>query len=295
MKNINTLDFALFSATIYRFFPHLSWETHERLFEEYLTYHSRYNYKIEDVEPIRGKFPEQPGLLTTFHLGNHVQIPYALVEANIDFDILIDRSIYYRYEEPLKRANESLVQKGKKPVQFYFSDDPKLIFRIKELIHAGRHLLIFADGNGGQRLKDPKQELVKVPFFASHLWVRKGIPVLAKLFNIPIYPLMPETYKTCSFLEFTAPLYPLKTLTYEDAILSIMRSLYQQLEEFIASNPMLWECWSYLYRNGMIQVDEESKPINYKPAFSGKHMLKIFHQGENLWVDRKHFAVIKNM
>lgn len=149
MNQYQDFQFAFFSANLFQYLPAISWTEHQSLFEKYNEYHLARPIPERWAGTINGFRPIKPGIIATFHLGNHLELPIALVEAGYSFDLLIDQPTYERYHDTLEVANQRLNKMGKEEVKFLLSEDRNLFFKIKDSIRRERHLLIFADGNGG--------------------------------------------------------------------------------------------------------------------------------------------------
>ena len=286
---------AFFSANLHQYMPDLPWAEHHRYFRQYQLYHQPKPIPAVSKSTVNGCYPNEPGILATFHLGNHTQLPIALVDADLVFDILIDQPTYDRYRERFDLANQLLVSKGKEPIKFLLSEDRHLFFKVKDSIGRGRHLLIFADGNAGQDHADYRRDLLPIPFFSGTLWVKKGIPILSRLLGIPIYPLYSMASGPDQTLEFGEPIFTdLRSNRLSDAA-RVLGDLYHLLNLRIAHDPMQWECWLYLHRNGMLKIADQEIDHPRKPDLNAEYIDTVRLGREVFWFDKKKYYLFRSV
>src|SRR5690606_25018700 len=185
----STWEFALFSANVHSFFPDISWEEHGTIYENWKTYHMPTKRLVEIDEMLRNQMKTlAPGILTLFHLGNHLESPVALADSGLIFDIILDPEVYLKSESVLTKMLQNLNDLGRGNYRFLFSNDPHLLLKCRGSLQSRKHILIFADGSSGTAVGG-KDNRIKIPFFANYLNCKVGIPTLAFLFKVQIYPL----------------------------------------------------------------------------------------------------------
>jgi len=288
-------QFAFFSANLHQYIPDLPWAAHHKYFRQYHHYHQPKAIPVNSKSKVNGYCPNEPGILATFHLGNHTQLPVALVDAGFLFDILIDQPTYDRYRKPLELANRRLVAKGNDPIRFLLSEDRNLFFKIRESIRRGRHMLIFADGNGGQDNNDLKKDLLPIPFFSGILWVKKGIPVLSRLLKIPTYPLLSTIEDHDQILEFCEPIFTDSRLNRLSDAERVLNHLYRLLFLRIAHDPMQWECWLYLHRNGMLKIEDQAINLPEKPDLYAEYIDTVRIGRQVFLFDKKKYYLFRSV
>lgn len=245
--NINSWSFALFSAHIHRYLPLLPWEEHSALYQRWKSHHeprpveSVLQWDIASLESLRTGTPR---ILVLFHLGMHAQIPQLLAEQGILFDLLLDRKVFVRYRTLLADLLTVKVEKGD-CYRFLMSDDPQVLLKARSTIRAGRHLLVFADGNSGT--SDLIDRKAKIDFLAAELYVRKGIGLLSALLRTPILPVSHQMDENKLHLIIAAAIGQRPDEQREHYVQRSMQQLYDFLGAEICAEPWCWECWGYLH------------------------------------------------
>jgi hypothetical protein len=214
----------------------------------------------------------------------HAHIPRVLAENNIQFDILMDRKVFTKHQEEMSSLQDLCDEKGMS-YRFLISDDPRVLLKARTTILAGRHLLIFADGNSG--ISDSLDRKLKVNFLKSSIFVRKGIAVLSFLLQIPIVPLSHEvnTDRNCLFIGET--IQRLKHEKREDYILRSMKMLFHFLANQIKDEPWRWECWTYLQDLNCYKI-RPRKAVNFDLELEENIQIQL--DGRNGIFNRKYFC-----
>lgn len=288
---------AFFSANLHQYLPEIPWQDHPKLFQWHQDYHrprpiSRGN--IHDV--FRALTPDasaQPGLLAAFHLGAHTALPVSLARSGIDFDILIDRQVHHRYQEALTQTDQELMRSGRTATGFYYSDDPRLFFQIRKSLRSGRHILIYVDGNGGANTKEKISSLLEVPFFSGTLWLRQGIAVLARMLQVPIYPLLNGTIRDQCLVQMLPAIWADAALSREMDTRRILRLLYGELENWLEREGLMhWECWRYLHYNGMLRPDSSAQNSSFcLPNPLPEYIVPLVHPAGHFWMDKSRYVI----
>ena len=287
---LSNWEFALFSANIHAFFPALSWEEHDQLYDNWRSYHipTKRSLEIDDVQKEVLKTLD-PGILTLFHLGNHLESPVALADSGLVFDIVLDHEVYRKSQNVLSEMLQKLNNLDKGEYHFLFSDDPHLLLKCRSTFKNGKHILIFADGSSGTEAGG-KDQRVKIPFFTSYVNCKGGIPALAFFFKVQIYPLLTSNKDTIvSKLQLYPIISPEENHNKEDFTTIALTKLYKMLEIAIHNNPWRWECWSYLHSNGMLNSTIESETIQVR---QGPYIFVNARNGYYLF-DRRYYSAQK--
>ncbi|WP_313157319.1 hypothetical protein [Sphingobacterium multivorum] len=240
-------SYALFSAHLHRYMPRLKWEQHQFIYQQWCNYHlpkPLHSNLIWNTDAIESLPEAEPSILVLYHLGMHAYIPQILAENNIQFDILMDRKVFAKHQEEMSALRDLCHEKGTLH-SFLMSDDPSVLLKARTTMRAGRHLLIFADGNSGT--KDTLERKLKVSFLESSIYVRKGIAVLSFLLQMPIVPLAHSVKDGRYYLFMGEEIFRLSHESREDYLLRSMQLLFQFLANQIKDEPWRWECWAYLH------------------------------------------------
>lgn len=287
---LSNWEFALFSANVHSFFPALSWEEHDHLYDKWRIYHkpTKRSVELDDVHKEALK-TLAPGILTLFHLGNHLESPVALADSGLVFDIVLDQEVYRKSQNLLNEMLQKLNILGKGDYRFLFSNDAHLLLKCRSSFKKGKHILIFADGSSGTGAGG-KNQRIKIPFFASYLNCKQGIPALAFLFKVQIYPLLTSDKNTnVSKLQLQTIISPNENQKKEDFTRIALTKLYKMLETAIQKDPWRWECWSYLHSNGMLNSAIESQT---KQVHQGPYIFVNTRNGYYLF-DRRYYSAQK--
>lgn len=300
MDSKQTMQFAFFSANLHQYLPEIPWSAHAHYFQQYKQHHRPKAIPTNSRRgcTLTGDLPERPGLITTFHLGDHAQLPIALVDVGMCFDIVIDQPTYERNKEAFRIATRRVVERGGEAIRFLFSADRQLFFKIRDSLRRGRHVLIFIDGNKGAQTPAPTEDLTPVPFFSGRLWVKRGAAVLSRLLGVPIHPLTTHPDAELQVLNFHPPLFGDPSRAKESDSERILGHLYRLLELEISDQPMRWECWTYLHQIGMLRMDQQPRDFIERPvlgpALDAEYMERIQVNGEEFWLDRKNYHLFRS-
>jgi len=256
-KPISDWDFALFSANLHQYLPEISWENHTTVYEQWKEWH--YGNVVrnaildgDELDQIR-KLP--PGVLVLFHTGYHMQQPLSLAKAGLLFDIILDRTVYTRSKLVFDHLQQEMNRDGL-VYQYLFSEDASLLLRVRNSLRQGRHILVFADGSSGTPIAG-KDDRIMVPFLDGQLHLKKGIPLMAHVFKVSLYPILSvatrRNVKMVLQKEITARMGEDRS----EFIFRGVRELFSVLEPMLRNAPWQWECWPYLHTNGMLKLIDE--------------------------------------
>lgn len=300
---------AFFSANLHQYLPEIPWREHPALFKLHQNHHqARPISEGNAMEVFTALHPNslvQPGLLAAFHLGAHTKLPVSLARSRVEFDILIDRQVHHRYRAALSKTDDELVRSGLSPTMFFYSDDPRLFFQIRRSLRSGRHILIFVDGNGGMDTEEGMASLLDIPFFRGTLWLRQGIAVLARVLQVPIYPILNGRKVDQSQFQVLPPIKADTSLPREADAKRILKMLYAELEKtLIREGFMCWECWRYLHTNGMLRMESfmyppHSDALKFRPDSASKfhsnsvpeYIVPLDHPLGHFWMDKSRYEI----
>ncbi|PRD45536.1 hypothetical protein [Sphingobacterium haloxyli] len=254
MYTFNSWSFALFSANLHRYLPKLDWPQHETVYINWKDHHRKkpldelLNKREIDVQVLESF--RDPAIITLFHLGDHLVWPVLLAQNGIRFNVILDRVVYLDAKGLFDQLLIKLGAYGHAP-ELLFSDDRALLLKIRSRIADGQHLLCFADGaSGSETVK--KDERLPIRFLEGTLWLKKGIPFISHLFDMPVISLLPQGIGDIEQLQFHKTILPVSYEDREVYLLRCLQQLYGSLEKKIKNEPHLWECWGYLHQNGML-------------------------------------------
>ncbi len=255
-RPVSNWDFALFSANLHKYLPEIGWNEHPVIYTRWKDHHAGQTNldlcpPLSDMERLR-LLPT--GILLLFHLGHHLQLPIRLAQAGLQFDIVLDRAVYLQSPQLFDRLQGEMNGQGGE-YRYLFSDDTSLLLRVRERLRSGRHLLIFVDGASGAAVS-AKDKRVAIPFLHGELLLKKGIPLMAYLFGIAIYPLLCEDMPHGRQYALQEAIRTRKGETRDAFIYRTLCQCYAMLGKALHRQPWIWECWPYLHTNGMLQVTD---------------------------------------
>ena len=241
---------AIFSAHLHHFLPNIPWCNHDDLYEKFVGYHKpkkQPNIQIHDNANKEKILNTAPSIFCLYHLGFHSETVLTLGKIGVNFDLLLDRDVYELNKSVFIEIQTKLKSNGLE-YKFLFSDDPKVLLKIRTTIKECRHVLVFADGNSGA--SDNNNHLLKVQFFKGSLFVRQGITMISHILGVCILPLTLENKDGKFLFNIGNEINPRLWNNRVEYIKEGMQLLYKYLEEQIVSAPWKWECWNYIHDNG---------------------------------------------
>lgn len=287
MKPLDTWNFALFSAHIHHFLPHIAWDRHPILYRQWKRYHSHENRLFDDSNMDLSKAVDwldlSPGILLLFHLGDHLFWPQKLAQKGVVFDLLMDRVVYEKNATKLRKLQDLCTVNGVKS-SYFFSDEPMLIFKMRSSIKQGRHILIFADGTSSASAVDKR---IDVQFLASSIAVKPGIAAISYVLKCPLYAMHSKVIGNRLLLDLPT-IFCTDTLINRDIyIAQTMQKLFDGLAGELLLHPYRWECWGYLHSNGMWHLPEGK--IEVGSQFD--HLLKLPKKNGIAFFDRINYQL----
>ncbi|WP_411971957.1 hypothetical protein ACLCDV_18915 [Sphingobacterium sp. Lzh-3] len=287
--NKHSWTYALFSAHIHRYLPALPWAEHSTLYQRWKAYHQPQPFHATlhwDTSLLGSLQSGPPRILVLFHLGMHAFLPQVLAEAGIQFDLLLDRKVFARHQTLFAALQQERQEQGA-CFRFLMSDDPQVLLKARSAIKAGRHLLIFADGNSGT--SDQIDKKVKISFLANDLFVRKGIALLSALLGTSILPISHRTVAGKQQLLLGTAIEQLPNEKREIYIQRSMQLLYDFLADQIRNEPWRWECWGYLHKLNCYQI-EAFQQAEFDLASEGN--ISIVLEGRKGVFNREYFCCL---
>lgn len=254
----NTMDFAFFSANLHHFVPSIPWTEYESLYSIFNGYHKPRNHNQYTVDITGSEQLETTGILAVFHLGQHELLPLFLAQAGIEFDILISRNVFERHNHSL-RAHRDAFGSHNKRFNFLFAEDRNIVLDLRRSLRAGRHVLVFADGNLGS--ENMRLNMIGVDFLAAQLQVRTGIAFLSHLLQVPVYPIVDQLKAQQLQIKFETSIWPWQNESRTRYITCCMQQLFNKLEKRLRGQWTDWSCWNSMHRNGMLLLKNKDLPL----------------------------------
>src|SRR5690606_11875362 len=271
-----------------RYLPNISWEQHQTIYRKWKNYHlERPLSTLVETRIVPAKLSkafQSPCIINLFHLSDHLVWPVLLAKNGVRFNVLLDRTVYVNAKVVLNQLLQELSAYGHTP-ELLFSDDKALLLKIRSRKACGQHLLCFADGASGAS-SSKKDERIPITFFEGTLWLKKGIPFISHLFEMPVVSLLPHTVGNMQQLEVNKTVSPAPNEFREVYMQRCLHELYDRLEKNIKKSPYLWECWGYLHQNGVLGEISDNQYVDGLGAD-----VQIFWQDKMIVFDRLNYAV----
>ena len=296
-KRDSMYPFSLFSANLKRFMSHLDMSQYENAYKNVL-----FNQRLASLEQYYRtcllnthiintgninldaiKNDTKPQIFATFHTGSYRLLNSYLYEKGFKSVLIVRGKVFEEQLESIfNEVKPTLKSKKESDIIILDANDRRSIFRMKQLISEGYKLTVYLDGNTGvndEKGKFSKSHL-KIPFFESEIYIRKGIGQLAYLLGADIIPVI--SYKDVNLInniEFF-PQINFKDYPNKEFIEESIKICYSHLEDNLHQRPWQWECWTYIHnwinRDNLSYSNKISKQntlntSKFKPFYLGKN------------------------
>lgn len=283
--NLQSYYFALFSANINKFLPHIKKSDYKRLFFETiycqhcsaLEQNSKKYLKNSKIinnskfEITNGKISENI-IFATFHLGSYRTIISYLYESGFKVALIIDDSVFTSQLDAFKDTVKNIL-KGKTNSDLIILNvkERTSIIKLKQLVENGYVMAVYLDGNSGINIEAQNfsKSYIPIHFLNQSINVKYGVGKLAFILNAKIIPILSyrtnndennntiEIFKEISIYDFE---------NKEDFSKKSIEYCYSLLEKNLLKHPTQWECWGYIHkwfnRDTETLFNEPSKSIS---------------------------------
>jgi len=222
------------------------------------------------------KYLAKPGIVATYHVGSYRLIGRWLMQQKLPFVLLVatrvtKQTAFSTYLQRNKRQGFQLP-----PI--LLAEDPHVIRKMCNYIKQGFYILTYVDGGRGCFTDIDLDRLAPVPFFSGKLYIHRGIPLLARLAECPIYPIVvPRTTAHVPKLIAHDPIYVAWDENTLDHLNAVLCKLFGILQDTLTQSVYLhqWEHWlsgqptGRYRRNKKLRI-EEGNAHRYFPYRSTK-------------------------
>lgn len=252
------LDYALFCANLWHFYPQASPNEYPRLYGEVLDMQRQAylrqpikglgNMDTDSLNETLARIKKSPGIICTYHTGAYRQICWLLAQAGIPYTLLLSAAAIKRQETELRREYAQMAAPyGPDGFNLLDAERPSVIREMCRALARGHNIVAYVDGNTGAADKNSRN-LMEIPFLNGRLQVRKGIASLSHLSRKPIYPILNSRAQNgSSVFSTSAPLWPTLNESRADYEVRVTSRLYALLAGYVNIRPSDWECWRYLH------------------------------------------------
>ena len=271
------LNFLRFKSAIKFLYPAI--EPTVDVYNQYLLNRELSNLEINYVHLLeKNGFSEMQGeenlnnnaIYCSFHMGSYISISYYLVKNNIDFSIVIGADDFDEKEkmfmESYQRALEVLENSTSK-MNIINGQSRNAIISMVKKIKKGHSLLFYIDGSKGLKEFTPDDDnLIKINFFESQLFSRKGISFLSHYLKIPIIPALSCRIKNDEIkVIFKTAIYPEgERKTY---CASATQEIWDIFSEHFRQFPMQWESIYFMHQFRAHSTSIELHRLNIKGTY----------------------------
>ncbi len=199
-------------------------------------------------------------IFVTLHLGCYNIIPLYLLSTGKKLCIPVTQRVYEQQVSIYKRTYEQFIKHSNADLKFVNIETASGFINLLRSVKNGYSILIYIDGNsgiGGMERKD--QKLMKLNFFNSPIFIRKGVGFLSLKLGldiVPVYTNLTEDLKTYN-LSFMPSISHHKFETEEQ----ITAAIWQVFKNPIFHNLEQWEPWLYT-DSYYIQTEDVKKTVN---------------------------------
>lgn len=249
--------YAFFSANLHRFLPNIPWAEHVNLFKEMslnqalsqLDMHFApvlINDTLEaQVSDLVERLKAKPGIVVTFHMGSYRLLNFLLANAGLSFSLVVSSHTYKKEGEAFRTGFRYL---GGSSGDFNLikAEEPHALLAMLRALKRGHSLLLYMDGNTGTPALFHQLEEINLlgrPFF-----VRKGIPYLAHLAQVPLYPILAEGLSEAFTWKVLPAIDPIGVQDSARFIAETCQRLYGLLQEALLKHPGQWTCWPFIHQ-----------------------------------------------
>ena len=206
----------------------------------------------------------------SFHMGSYISISYYLVKNNIEFSIVIGADDFDEkkkmFMDSYKKALGVLGNSTSK-MDIINGQNRNAIISMVKKIKKGHSLLFYIDGSKGLKEFTPDDDnLIKINFFESQLFSRKGISFLSHYLKTPIIPALSCRTKNHEIkVKFKTAIYP--EGERETYCASATQEIWNVFSEHFKNFTMQWESIYFMHQfkaySGHVEVHALNKNETY--------------------------------
>lgn len=292
-------DYLIVSANIFRYLPDINPKSYFKMAKDILLYNQlalldqRYFFLLDDVRIIDknqclDELHKRSYIITTYHTGSYRLVIPFLLKKHVKFVIVTDEKFIQdqsnEIHELQTKLSEYLNNSNFNPLEIISAQDPVLLMKLKAKIEEGYSVVFYIDGNTGLfKYNIDESKLLKIPFLADYIYVRKGIAFLSYLTKTKIISILSERQKDLSNIINIKSIECNFSLSRNDFIQDITTELYCILESLLKKYPTQWEGWMYLN-----EFNQGKQTENIKAATLVKDLI-----GNELIFNEREFKLVK--
>jgi len=239
-------------------------------------------------------------ILVTFHSGSYnMPISHFLTKGHTIYILSDNRSV---------KLNDYLVTAELYRQKFNNNCDSVMlnveeegfIFKLRSKIKEGVPILAFIDGNKGvDGLSKENKNMLEIPFLCGKVKVRKGLPYMSYLMDIPL--VLALTYKENGkhHLKVYEPICKSRDEDRDSFCMRAIRTIFSLFQAHLELYPDQWASWPYLHNWADVttfnpSANSSSKPIQksvpFIPILNDRRFIPLKMNGEFLLFDKKKYS-----
>lgn len=206
------------------------------------------NLIIEDPNYILNFSSERKPIMITFHTGSYNILLSYLMYKGYQVQVLSDnRSMqlkdYQDFPDTYRKRYKNSCDCTMLNVQ-----EKGFIFRAIKKIKEGYPVFAFIDGNKGiDGLTKDNENLEDINFCRGVVKVRKGLPYLAFLTNVPIVLTLPYKKDNMNYLKIFEPIEKVTGESKESFSKRCLQTIFSWFEDHLNQHASQWASWPYLH------------------------------------------------
>ncbi len=251
-------QFSFFSANLTNFLPLLDYSKHLHIYKDA---YINQRLSLLDEQYFGEEVPldvcgwedskiadllDRPSIICTLHAGSYRYVTYLLTKSNVRFAVLISGQAVQKQGEGFKQRYADWYQRRGTVAELPIIDaeNPRAIWEMIRLVKSGYHVVVYLDGFTG--LPTPQKELQRVPLFAQHIFVRKGVSFLAHKLGLPLVPILCLRSKNAIEVVYDTPICP-SSLPLEVFSSLALTRVFAFFANQLVLRPAQWENWFFLH------------------------------------------------
>lgn len=253
--------FAFFSANLRHLLPEMPYEKHAALFVQAGAYRKLADTLDRFPLDLRAEVEsegagllsvDRPGIFAAFHTGPYRLLGRWLASQGKPLTLLVSSDVAAKQEGDFDVwYKQCSVAMENDSLECLMAEDPMVFRKMMRALERGRCLLIYVDGQTGVRQQAGGSGSLSLGFLGAPLWVRTGVADLARLAQVPIYPLFAYFDEARKPVVRCLPalMPPDKAASRAEWTQHCMHDLYQRLEAAVRQRPAQWEGWLYIHHD----------------------------------------------
>lgn len=191
--------------------------------------------------PVPEGYIGTPGIVGTFHSGSYRVLAKWLVLSGLRVKLVVSSEVKRQQEPLFFREIEACLSH---PDDFGVLDagDPRITFKVRDALSEGFMVLIYLDGNVGHS----GRRTVEVPLFDAHIILRQGAADLARIFEVPVYPIFCTRERGGLEYFLFPPVNPSLECLAGLKAGEITTDLFYSFLQLVSDRPYLWENWFFM-------------------------------------------------